>query len=330
LFAGSPDKPVSVKLMRDKLSGFPVGYGFLEFGDEGACERVLNLYNGKQIPGTAHTYRLNWGQGHRRAEGAGGAGAAAGGGGQTGQSFGGQDFSVFVGDLSSEVDEQMLSATFGVRFSTITKSKVIKDPVTGMSKGFGFVHFASKEEADSALTTMNGVFIGSRAIRVNPAKKANDTPAAGAYGATAYGAPQAPAQDMTAYYAAQAAQLQQQQWAAYYAQQQQYQLYAQQAAAAQVAAQAAQAKATAEKDAADAAKRQQRRANRGRKPWEGNPTLACDINDMNYDYVTDRTQTATHMQGRCAPWQMRSELISQEHYNSQADDAKAGTAMSGQ
>ena len=36
LFAGSADKPQNVKLMRDKMSGFPVGYGFLDFADEAA------------------------------------------------------------------------------------------------------------------------------------------------------------------------------------------------------------------------------------------------------------------------------------------------------
>ncbi len=40
------------------------------------------------------------------------------------------------------------------------------DPVTGRSRGFGFVRFTSEEERDRAITEMNGVYIGSKPVRV--------------------------------------------------------------------------------------------------------------------------------------------------------------------
>jgi len=43
------------------------------------------------------------------------------------------------------------------------------DPVSGMSKGFGFVRFGEEEEKDEALASMTGVTCGSRTIRVAPA-----------------------------------------------------------------------------------------------------------------------------------------------------------------
>jgi RNA recognition motif-containing protein len=42
-----------------------------------------------------------------------------------------------------------------------------------MSKGFGFVRFGSKEEADQALQTMNGVYCSSRPMRVSVATERN-------------------------------------------------------------------------------------------------------------------------------------------------------------
>lgn len=47
------------------------------------------------------------------------------------------------------------------------------DPVTRMPKGFGFVRFTVKEEADQALQTMNGVYCSSRPMRVSVATDRN-------------------------------------------------------------------------------------------------------------------------------------------------------------
>lgn len=45
--------------------------------------------------------------------------------------------------------------------------QVITDGATGRSKGYGFVRFTSEAERDRALKEMNGVFVGSRPIRVS-------------------------------------------------------------------------------------------------------------------------------------------------------------------
>lgn len=41
------------------------------------------------------------------------------------------------------------------------------DPVSGKSRGFGFVAFRDKTDAEQAIATMNGEWLGSRAIRCN-------------------------------------------------------------------------------------------------------------------------------------------------------------------
>ena len=45
--------------------------------------------------------------------------------------------------------------------------QVITDPMTGRSKGYGFVRFGNEQEKDRALGEMMGHFISNRPIRVS-------------------------------------------------------------------------------------------------------------------------------------------------------------------
>ncbi|GAX81410.1 hypothetical protein CEUSTIGMA_g8840.t1 [Chlamydomonas eustigma] len=77
------------------------------------------------------------------------------------------DFSIFVGDLGPEIDDVYLLQFFQAYYASARSAKVIIDPTTGRSKGYGFVRFIVETERDRSLTEMNGVFVGSRAIRVS-------------------------------------------------------------------------------------------------------------------------------------------------------------------
>lgn len=50
----------SVKLIRNRVSGLPEGYAFLEFASHEAAADVLARYNGQPIPFTECLFRLNW------------------------------------------------------------------------------------------------------------------------------------------------------------------------------------------------------------------------------------------------------------------------------
>ena len=51
----------NVKLIRDKVKGTPVGYGFVEFPDWQTARDVFQTLNGEEIPGTNKRYfKLNW------------------------------------------------------------------------------------------------------------------------------------------------------------------------------------------------------------------------------------------------------------------------------
>ncbi|EDV91437.1 polyadenylate-binding protein RBP45C isoform X2 [Drosophila grimshawi] len=92
-----------------------------------------------------------------------------------------EQFHIFVGDLSSEIETQQLREAF-TPFGEISDCRVVRDPQTLKSKGYGFVSFIKKSEAESAITAMNGQWLGSRSIRTNwatrkpPASKENIKP----------------------------------------------------------------------------------------------------------------------------------------------------------
>ena len=48
-----------------------------------------------------------------------------------------------------------------------SESRVMWDPNTSRSRGYGFVSFKEKSDAEKAIVNMNGVLVGRRPIRVN-------------------------------------------------------------------------------------------------------------------------------------------------------------------
>jgi len=80
-----------------------------------------------------------------------------------------QGVNLFVKNLDETVDDEKLRQEFaGV--GTITSAKVMRDE-KGASKGFGFVCFATPDEATKAVTEMNGKMIASKPIYVAVAER---------------------------------------------------------------------------------------------------------------------------------------------------------------
>lgn len=75
-------------------------------------------------------------------------------------------FHLFVGDLSNEVNDEVLTQAFST-FGTVSEARVMWDMKTGRSRGYGFVAFRDRPDAEKALSSMDGEWLGSRAIRVN-------------------------------------------------------------------------------------------------------------------------------------------------------------------
>ncbi len=76
---------------------------------------------------------------------------------------------IYVGNLSRETTEDDLRQAFEA-FGQVESASVIKDRFTGESRGFGFVEMPSKDEAQAAITGMNGKDLMGRALNVNEAR----------------------------------------------------------------------------------------------------------------------------------------------------------------
>lgn len=168
---------ISIKIIRNKITQQPEGYGFIEFVSHGAAERVLQTYNGTQMPGTELTFRLNWasfGIGERRPDA-------------------GPEHSIFVGDLAPDVTDYLLQETFRAQYPSVRGAKVVTDPNTGRSKGYGFVKFSDEQERNRAMSEMNGLYCSTRPMRISAATPKKATGFQQQYAATKALYPAAPA-----------------------------------------------------------------------------------------------------------------------------------------
>lgn len=76
---------------------------------------------------------------------------------------------IYVGNLSYDTSEESLSGLFA-QYGTVSSCKIIMDKMTGRGKGFGFVEMSTPDEAQKAITELDGTTLDSRALRVNEAK----------------------------------------------------------------------------------------------------------------------------------------------------------------
>ncbi|KAE8145667.1 hypothetical protein BDV25DRAFT_133587 [Aspergillus avenaceus] len=140
----------SVKIIPDKnkFNSKGYNYGFVEFDDPGAAERAMQTLNGRRIHQSE--IRVNWAYQSNT----------------TSKEDTSNHFHIFVGDLSNEVNDEILTQAFSA-FGSVSEARVMWDMKTGRSRGYGFVAFRDRADADKALGSMDGEWLGSRAIRCN-------------------------------------------------------------------------------------------------------------------------------------------------------------------
>lgn len=80
---------------------------------------------------------------------------------------------LYVGGLAYSVTDQELNDFFADQ-GAVTSAFVIKDKVTGQSKGFGFVEMEDIKEAQNAIKELNGKEFKGRSIMVNEARPQED------------------------------------------------------------------------------------------------------------------------------------------------------------
>ncbi|XP_028252491.1 tRNA selenocysteine 1-associated protein 1-like isoform X2 [Parambassis ranga] len=148
-FSTMGEQVVNVRIIRNKMTGGALGYCFVEMTDEATAERCLRKINGKPLPGASPPTRFKL----NRAT--------------FGKQDSGQMYSLFVGDLTPEVDDGMLYEFFYNRYPSCRGGKVVLDSM-GNSKGCGFVQFPDERLQKRALDECQGaVGLGSKPLRLS-------------------------------------------------------------------------------------------------------------------------------------------------------------------
>lgn len=138
----------NIHLPRDKITNMHQGYGFVEFKNEEDADYTIKIMNMIRLFGKP--IRCNKSSQDKKTNEVGA--------------------NLFIGNLEPEVDEKMLYDTF-TAFGVLLFAKVMRDPDTGQSRGFGFISYDSFEGSDAALAGMNGQFLCNRPISVSYAYK---------------------------------------------------------------------------------------------------------------------------------------------------------------
>lgn len=126
-----------------------MGYGFLIFESKESADKALSVLNGQTMPETNKKFKLNHASFNNRASE--------------------NVNSVYVCELDKTVSAEQLISFFKAKYNSVVNGKIIIDPSTKMSKGYGFVTFSDEKEKEKALTEMNGKILNGKAIKTGNA-----------------------------------------------------------------------------------------------------------------------------------------------------------------
>ena len=145
--------PTSIKLIHDRNTNELKNYCFIHFESVEEANKCLIMLNGKQIPNTPSNislkFKLNWAN-----------------------FFSSFNKSVYVGNLSPDVDDISLYNLFKEKYPTVHHASVITDK--GKSKGYGFILFLGEKDYEKCLNEMNGILFHGNIIKVNEQRKKDD------------------------------------------------------------------------------------------------------------------------------------------------------------
>lgn len=75
------------------------------------------------------------------------------------------DYRIFVGDLGNEVNDQTLANAF-MKYQSFVKAKVVRNRLTGKTRGYGFVSIMDVDDYIRAMKEMDGKYIGNRPVKL--------------------------------------------------------------------------------------------------------------------------------------------------------------------
>ncbi|XP_049844991.1 ELAV-like protein 1 isoform X15 [Schistocerca gregaria] len=122
----------SCKLIRDKVTGQSLGYGFVNYHRPEDAEKAINTLNGLRLQNK--TIKVSYARPSSEAiKGA----------------------NLYVSGLPKNMTQQDLENLFSP-YGRIITSRILCDNITGLSKGVGFIRFDQRIEAERAIQELNG------------------------------------------------------------------------------------------------------------------------------------------------------------------------------
>ena len=144
--------PLNVKLIHDRTTNELKNFCFITFENVEEANNCITKLNGKPIPNAHNSsikFKLNWAN-----------------------YFSTFNKSVYVGNLSPDVDDISLYKLFKEKYSSVHHASVITDK--GKSKGFGFILFRGEKDYERCLKEMNGITFHGNVIRGKEQRKKED------------------------------------------------------------------------------------------------------------------------------------------------------------
>eukprot|EP00529_Nitzschia_sp_RCC80_P015260 CAMPEP_0113456434 /NCGR_PEP_ID=MMETSP0014_2-20120614/8885_1 /TAXON_ID=2857 /ORGANISM="Nitzschia sp." /LENGTH=713 /DNA_ID=CAMNT_0000347887 /DNA_START=118 /DNA_END=2259 /DNA_ORIENTATION=+ /assembly_acc=CAM_ASM_000159 len=144
----------SIRVCRDAVTRRSLGYAYVNYHQLSDAERALDTMNFSMIKD--RPCRIMWSQRDPsvRRSGVG---------------------NIFVKNLHESIDNKQLYDTFSL-FGNILSCKVVTDRETGLSKGYGYVHYENGEAASAAIEKLDGMLIDGLEVQVGHFIRRNERP----------------------------------------------------------------------------------------------------------------------------------------------------------
>jgi len=144
----------SIRVCRDAVTRRSLGYAYVNFHQVADAERALDTMNYTMIK--SQPCRIMWSQRDPslRRSGVG---------------------NIFVKNLNTSIDNKQLYDTFSL-FGNILSCKVVTDPETNESKGYGYVHYETAEASNAAIDKLDGMLIEGLEVNVGHFMRRQERP----------------------------------------------------------------------------------------------------------------------------------------------------------